>query len=44
MREGATDAELMGLVGGAVSRKHKNHAGMEVLAATKNRPMTTIGG
>lgn len=44
MREGATDAELMGLVGGAVGRKHKNHAGMDVIAATKNRPMTTIGG
>jgi len=44
MREGATDAELLELVGGALQRKHAAHAGMHAIAATKNRPMTTIGG
>ena len=44
MREGATDAELLELVGGALQRKHAAHAGMHQIAATKNRPMTTIGG
>lgn len=44
MRAGASDEELLGLVGGAVGRKHASHAGMHEIAATKNRPMTTIGG
>ena len=44
MREGATDAELLELVGGALSRKHAAHAGMDTIASSKNRPMTTIGG
>jgi molybdenum cofactor biosynthesis protein A len=47
MREGATDAELLELVGGALSRKHARHAGIaspELIAASANRPMTTIGG
>jgi len=44
MRQGATDDELLGLVGGALGRKHAAHAGMHQIAATKNRPMTTIGG
>jgi hypothetical protein len=36
----------MALVAGAVGSKHARHAGMQIeeLAATKNRPMTTIGG
>jgi cyclic pyranopterin phosphate synthase len=44
MREGASDGELMELVGGALAGKHKAHAGMHALAASENRPMTTIGG
>mmetsp|Transcript_15484 Transcript_15484/g.39968 ORF Transcript_15484/g.39968 Transcript_15484/m.39968 type:complete len:404 (-) Transcript_15484:351-1562(-) len=44
MREGATDAELLDLVADALGRKHAAHAGMHEIAATKNRPMTTIGG
>ena len=44
MREGTTDAELLALVGGALSRKHAAHAGMHEIAARPNRPMTTIGG
>jgi cyclic pyranopterin phosphate synthase len=44
MREGATDEELLYLVGGALAGKHAAHAGMHAIAATENRPMTTIGG
>jgi len=44
MREGATDGELLELVAGALHRKLPRHAGMLKIAATKNRPMTTIGG
>jgi hypothetical protein len=47
MRDGATDGELLELVAGALSRKHAAHGGMAdpaQIAATKNRPMTTIGG
>ena len=44
MRDGATDAELLELVGGALGRKHAAHAGMHAIAASENRPMTTIGG
>ena len=42
--QGASDGELMELVGGALAGKHKAHAGMHALAASENRPMTTIGG
>ena len=44
MREGATDAELLELVAGALYGKHKAHAGMHAIASSENRPMTTIGG
>jgi len=44
MREGASDDELLGLVGGALAGKHAAHAGMHAIAASDNRPMTTIGG
>ena len=44
MREGASDGDLRGLIGAAVQGKKAAHAGMDVLAATKNRPMITIGG
>jgi hypothetical protein len=42
--EGASDAELMEVVGMAVSQKKRRHAGMEDIANQKNRPMITIGG
>jgi len=44
MRQGASDDELITLVGGALAGKHAAHAGMHALAASENRPMTTIGG
>ena len=44
MREGASDGELLELVGKALRRKHAAHAGMHAIASSKNRPMTTIGG
>ena len=44
MRQGATDADVRLIVGAAVSKKKKAHAGMTVLASTANRPMITIGG
>ena len=44
LRDGATDAEVLALVQGALSRKAEAHAGMDVLAASDNRPMITIGG
>lgn len=44
MREGASDAELLELVGAALAGKHAAHAGMHAIAASENRPMTTIGG
>lgn len=44
MREGVTDAGLLDLVRQSLARKARAHAGMDVLAATENRPMITIGG
>lgn len=44
IRSGCTDEELLHIVGMAVGKKKKQHAGMHVLAKTKNRPMITIGG
>ena len=44
MRDGASDDELLGLVGRALGGKHAAHAGMHAIAASENRPMTTIGG
>jgi len=47
MRAGATDDELMAVVGQALGRKHARHAGLsspQMIAQTENRPMTTIGG
>lgn len=44
MRAGMTQDELTQVVGGAVSRKKKQHAGMLNLAKEKNRPMILIGG
>eukprot|EP01135_Chromosphaera_perkinsii_P011492 Nk52_evm1s2417 gene=Nk52_evmTU1s2417 len=44
MREGARDEELLVLIGRAVGRKKKQHAGMMNLAKMNNRPMILIGG
>ncbi len=44
MRGGATDGDLRLIIGAAVQRKRAKHAGMQILAATNNRPMITIGG
>ncbi len=44
MRAGASDDDLIQLVDHAIGRKHARHAGMHAIAASKNRPMITIGG
>lgn len=47
MREGATDEDLAAVVAGAVGAKHAALGGkgdMYGIAASKNRPMITIGG
>nr|XP_006824930.1 PREDICTED: molybdenum cofactor biosynthesis protein 1-like [Saccoglossus kowalevskii] len=44
MRSGMSDDELLQLVGGAVGRKKKQHAGMFNISKMKNRPMILIGG
>lgn len=44
MREGKSDKDLIDLIGKAVKKKKKQHAGMFELANRKNRPMILIGG
>ncbi|KAG0181137.1 Molybdenum cofactor synthesis protein 1 [Apophysomyces sp. BC1034] len=44
MRKGSSDQELLEIIGTAVKRKKKQHAGVLELAARKNRPMILIGG
>lgn len=44
IREGKTDDELLQVIGAAVKKKKKQHAGMFKLASRKNRPMILIGG
>jgi len=44
MRSGMSDAELRDVIGGAVQKKKKQHAGMFNIASAKNRPMILIGG
>lgn len=44
IREGRTDEELVKVIGVAVKKKKKQHAGMFELASRKNRPMVLIGG
>lgn len=44
MREGASDEELLAIIGAAVDRKKAAHAGMFAIAATPNRSMVQIGG
>ncbi|XP_071962539.1 uncharacterized protein [Antedon mediterranea] len=43
LRSGATEEELLTVIGAAVGRKKKQHAGMLKLAKMKNRPMILIG-
>ncbi|XP_072163646.1 molybdenum cofactor biosynthesis protein 1-like [Diadema setosum] len=42
MREGKSDEELLHIVGAAVGRKKKQHAGMFKIARMQNRPMILI--
>ncbi|KAG5720540.1 Molybdenum cofactor biosynthesis protein 1 [Termitomyces sp. T112] len=44
MRKGASDEELLHIIGNAVSDKKEKHAGMEDIDVVKNRPMILIGG
>ncbi|NXC45305.1 MOCS1 protein, partial [Penelope pileata] len=44
LRSGASEEELVQVIGAAVSRKKKQHAGMFNIAQMKNRPMILIGG
>ncbi|XP_032876459.1 molybdenum cofactor biosynthesis protein 1 isoform X2 [Amblyraja radiata] len=44
MRSGATEEELLEIVGAAVGRKKKQHAGMFNISQMKNRPMILIEG
>ncbi|XP_063246922.1 molybdenum cofactor biosynthesis protein 1 isoform X3 [Prinia subflava] len=44
LRSGASEEELIQIVGAAVGRKKKQHAGMFNISQMKNRPMVLIGG
>ncbi|KAG0700682.1 hypothetical protein DFH29DRAFT_611680 [Suillus ampliporus] len=44
MRRGASDAELLEVIGRAVQGKQEKHAGMEDIDVITNRPMILIGG
>ena len=44
LRQGKGDQELLDIIGMAVKKKKKQHAGMFELASRKNRPMILIGG
>ncbi|XP_030641666.1 molybdenum cofactor biosynthesis protein 1 isoform X1 [Chanos chanos] len=43
LRSGASDEELLEIIGAAVGRKKKQHAGMFSISQMKNRPMILIG-
>ncbi|KAK0155805.1 Molybdenum cofactor biosynthesis protein 1 [Merluccius polli] len=43
LRSGASETELLQIIGAAVGRKKKQHAGMFNLSKMKNRPMILIG-
>ncbi|KAK2826398.1 hypothetical protein Q5P01_020612 [Channa striata] len=43
LRSGASDQELLQIIGAAVGRKKKQHAGMFNISQMKNRPMILIG-
>ncbi|KAK1793194.1 hypothetical protein P4O66_011595, partial [Electrophorus voltai] len=44
LRSGASDQELLQIIGAALGRKKKQHAGMFSISQMKNRPMILIGG
>jgi len=44
MRSGASDDDMLRVIGAAVKRKKAAHAGMHELAAQDNRAMIKIGG
>lgn len=44
MRRGASDDELLHVIGHAVGNKKAKHAGMENIDVLQNRPMILIGG
>ncbi|XP_066559420.1 molybdenum cofactor biosynthesis protein 1 isoform X2 [Amia ocellicauda] len=44
LRSGASEEELLQIIGAAVGRKKKQHAGMFNISQMKNRPMILIGG
>ncbi|KAK2843673.1 hypothetical protein Q7C36_011888 [Tachysurus vachellii] len=44
LRSGASDEELLQIIGAAVGRKKKQHAGMFSISQMKNRPMILIAG
>ncbi|XP_019739590.1 molybdenum cofactor biosynthesis protein 1 isoform X2 [Hippocampus comes] len=43
LRSGASDEDLLQIIGAAVGRKKKQHAGMFSISQMKNRPMILIG-
>ncbi|KAF3701517.1 Molybdenum cofactor biosynthesis protein 1 [Channa argus] len=43
LRSGASDEELLQIIGASVGRKKKQHAGMFNISQMKNRPMILIG-
>ncbi|XP_016300171.1 molybdenum cofactor biosynthesis protein 1-like isoform X1 [Sinocyclocheilus anshuiensis] len=43
LRSGATEEELLHIIGAAIGRKKKQHAGMFNISQMKNRPMILIG-
>jgi cyclic pyranopterin phosphate synthase len=44
MRLGASDSDLLEIIGRAVQGKQEKHAGMEAIDVVTNRPMILIGG
>lgn len=44
MRQGASDGDLLQVIGTAVQGKQEKHAGMEDIDVITNRPMILIGG
>jgi hypothetical protein len=44
MRRGASDDDLLQIIGKAVQGKKEKHAGMENIDVITNRPMILIGG
>jgi cyclic pyranopterin phosphate synthase len=44
MRLGASDSDLLEIIGRALQGKQEKHAGMEGIDVVKNRPMILIGG